>query len=47
MIKEGRELGAIRARVLRTYLRFMGWPLVCVIVLSMFMMQGSRNFNDW
>ena len=47
IVREGRELGAVRARVVRTYLRFVGFGLTALIFLSMVTMQASRNFSDW
>ena len=46
-VDEARQRGAIRRRVLRTYLAQIGTPLVLLILLSMVLMQGSRNYNDW
>ena len=46
-VDESRQRGAIRRRVLRTYLAQIGTPLVLLILLSMVLMQGSRNYNDW
>ena len=46
-VDESRQRGAIRRRVLRTYLAQIGGPLVLLILLSMVLMQGSRNYNDW
>jgi ATP-binding cassette subfamily C (CFTR/MRP) protein 10 len=44
---ESRARGSILSRVLRAYLSFIGWTMCAVIVLSMFLMQGTRNACDW
>ena len=46
-VDESRQRGAIRRRVLGTYLAQIGAPLVLLILLSMVLMQGSRNYSDW
>ena len=46
-VDESRQRGAIRRRVLSVYLAQIGPWLVALIVLSMFLMQGSRNYNDY
>ena len=46
-VDESRERGAIRRRVLSVYLAQIGPWLVSLIVLSMFLMQGSRNYSDY
>ena len=46
-VDESRQRGAIRRRVLSVYLAQIGGWLVALILLSMVLMQGSRNYNDF
>ncbi|KAG0729444.1 Multidrug resistance-associated protein 7 [Chionoecetes opilio] len=43
---EGREEGEMSLGVLTTYLTAVGIPLVCLILLSLTLMQASRNLTD-
>ena len=46
-VDESRQRGAIRRRVLTVYLAQIGSWLVALILLSMVLMQASRNYNDF
>jgi ATP-binding cassette subfamily C (CFTR/MRP) protein 10 len=47
-VEESRARGSIRSKVLRVYLLdFVGGPLCALILLSMVLMQASRNGSDW
>jgi ABC-type multidrug transport system fused ATPase/permease subunit len=47
-VEESRVRGSIRSKVLRVYLLdFVGGPLCALILLSMVLMQASRNGSDW
>jgi ATP-binding cassette subfamily C (CFTR/MRP) protein 10 len=45
--EEEREEGSVQINVYMSYLRAIGYLLSGAILLSMFLMQSSRNITDW
>ena len=45
--EEEREEGSVQLNVYLSYLRAIGYLLSGAILLSMFLMQSSRNMTDW
>jgi len=45
--EEEREEGSVQMNVYLSYLRAIGYLLSGAILLSMFLMQSSRNLTDW
>jgi ATP-binding cassette subfamily C (CFTR/MRP) protein 10 len=45
--EESRVRGSIRRKVLGAYVGFVGSALCALILLSMVLMQASRNGSDW
>ncbi|XP_069682959.1 ATP-binding cassette sub-family C member 10 [Periplaneta americana] len=45
--EELREVGTVQLSVYTSYLKAVGYLLAATILLSMFLMQSSRNLTDW
>jgi ATP-binding cassette, subfamily C (CFTR/MRP), member 10 len=45
--KEHREYGVIKRRILSNYLKAVGMPLTIAVLVSLTLMQLSRNGSDW
>ncbi|KAK6181779.1 hypothetical protein SNE40_009566 [Patella caerulea] len=47
VIEEEQEKGVVKLRVYKSYWKAIGSCLVPVILIALFLMQASRNINDW
>ncbi|KRY87397.1 Multidrug resistance-associated protein 7 [Trichinella pseudospiralis] len=44
---EAQEIGLVKFSIYKTYCRIMGFGFCLAILLSLFLMQASRNASDW